>query len=80
MKSKAKRKARRAASATIRKAEGILKEQKSDYQRIFKNQIKKGVGVKNAAIKAGSIYRDLYGSTPKKRWQNALKVAKERLF
>lgn len=80
MKTKKHTKAKRAASATIRKAEGILKEQKSDYQRIFKNQIKKGGGVKSAAIKAGSIYRDLYGSTPKARWKNAIKVAKERLF
>ena len=73
-------KSKRAASATINKARKVLQEQKADYKRIFKNQIKKGGGVKSAAIKAGSIYRDLYGSTPKKRWQNALKVAKERLF
>lgn len=67
-------------NSTIRKAQRILEEQKKDYKRIFKNEIRKGKNSKSAAIKAGSTYRTLYGSTPQKRWQNALKRAKEQLF
>lgn len=66
-------------NTTIKKAQRILDEQKRDYKRIFKNEIRKEKNVKSAAIKAGSTYRTLYGSTPQKRWQNALKLAKESI-
>lgn len=73
-------KSTRKASSTIKKAQRILEEQKKDYKRIFKNEVRKGKNSKSAAVKAGSTYRTLYGSTPQKRWQNALKRAKESLF
>lgn len=68
-------------SATIKKAERLLKEQKEDFKRIFKAELKrKAGGSKNAAVRAGEVYRKKYGATRKSRWKNALKEAKERLF
>lgn len=65
---------------TIKKAVRILNDQKKDYKRIFKNEIRKGKNSRSAAVKAGIAYRTLYGSTPQKRWENALRQAKESLF
>lgn len=73
-------KATRKTSGTIKKAQRILEDQKKDYKRIFKNELRRSKNSKIAAVRAGSTYRTLYGSTPQKRWQNALKRAKESLF
>ena len=73
-------KAKRNTNNTIKKAQRILEDQKKDYKRIFRNALKKSKNSRSAAVKAGSTYRTLYGSTPQKRWQNALKKAKESLF
>lgn len=66
-------------NTTIKKAVRILNDQKKDYKRIFRNEIRKSKNSRSAAVKAGITYRTLYGSTPQKRWQNALKQAKESL-
>lgn len=65
---------------TIKKAVRILNDQKKDYKRIFRNEIRKSKNSRSAAVKAGITYRTLYGSTPQKRWENALRQAKESLF
>ena len=65
---------------TIKKAVRILNDQKKDYKRIFRNEVRKSKNSKSAAVKAGITYRNIYGSTPQKRWENALRQAKESLF
>lgn len=65
---------------TIKKAVRILNDQKKDYKRIFRNEIRKSKNSRSAAVKAGITYRTLYGSTPQKRWENALRQAKESLL
>lgn len=67
---------KKSSSNTIKKARRILDSQKQDYQRIFKQELKKGGDSKKAAVRAGSTYRSRYGSTKKSRWSNALKQAK----
>lgn len=62
---------------TIKKAVRILNDQKKDYKRIFRNEIRKSKNSRSAAVKAGNTYRTLYGSTPQKRWENALRQAKK---
>ena len=64
------------SSSTIKKAQRILDEQKKDYQRIFKAEVRNGGDSKKAAVRAGSTYRSRYGATATKRWENALKKAK----
>lgn len=62
---------------TIKKAATILAQQKADWQRIFRSEVKKkNVNSKAAAKKAGSVYRSKYGSTPSARWKNAISKAK----
>ena len=72
---------KRSISATIKEAEKLLKKAKEDYKKIFRAEIRRKTGgSKAAAIRAGAQYRKKYGTTRNKRWQNALKEAKERLF
>lgn len=66
---------KRAASTTINRAAKILKDQKSEYQRIFKFEIRKGGDSKKAAVRAGSTYRSRFGATPSARWRRALRAA-----
>ena len=66
---------KRAASATINRAAKILKDQKSEYQRIFKFEVRKGGDTKKAAVRAGSTYRSRFGATPSARWRRALRAA-----
>lgn len=54
----------------------VLKSQKNDYQRIFREEVRKASDPKKGAKKAGEIYRSRYGATPKARWKHALKAAK----
>ena len=70
------KKSRKTSANTLKKAQRILDSQKQDYQRIFKQELKKGGDSKKAAVRAGSTYRSRYGSTKKSRWSNALKQAK----
>jgi hypothetical protein len=64
-------------SSVVKRAAHILQNQKSDYKRIFKEEIRKGGDSKTAAKRAGSVYRDRYGATASKRWKNALQLAKK---
>lgn len=73
---KSVKKTSRGASSTSKKASRILKEQKKEYQSIFRSEVKKSRNPQAGAKKAGKIYRDRYGATPKARWKNALKKAK----
>lgn len=67
-------------NATIKRAQSIRSKQKEDYQRIFRQEVKrKGVSSKNAAINAGSKYRGKYGNTATERWLNALEDAKRSI-
>lgn len=66
---------KRTASKKIAFARKILAEQKKDYQRIFRAEIRKGGDSKKAAVRAGSVYRSRYGATPTARWKHALKRA-----
>ena len=67
----------RKGSSVVKRAQHILKSQKADYGKIFKAEIRKGGSPTNAAKRAGSVYRDRYGSTASKRWKNALQLAKK---
>lgn len=69
-------KTKRTSKNTIKKAQRILDAQKQDYQRIFKDEVRKSGDSKKAAVRAGSVYRSRYGATATKRWKNALKKAK----
>lgn len=80
MKAKSKRRAKRAANATVSKARNVLNEQKKDWQRIFKAEVKNSGNPIEGAKRAGEIYRKKYGATAKSRWKNALSEAKSRLF
>lgn len=75
---KVRKSTRRSSSSngTIKKAQRILEDQKKDYQRIFKAEVRKGGDSKKAAVRAGSTYRSRYGATASARWQKALKEAK----
>lgn len=67
---------KRKTSDTVKRASSILQQQKSDYKRIFKSEIRKGGNSKTAAKRAGAAYRKKYGATPTARWNNARKLAK----
>ena len=67
---------RRGGNSTIRMATGLLKEQKKDYQKIFRSEVKKAKDPKEGAKRAGRIYREKYGATAEDRWKKALKRAK----
>ena len=54
----------------------VLEAQKKDYQRIFREEVRKAKDPKKGAKKAGEIYRSRYGATPTARWKHALKAAK----
>lgn len=54
----------------------VLKAQKDDYRRIFKEEVRKASDPRKGAKKAGEIYRERYGATAKARWKHALKAAK----
>lgn len=66
---------KRTASKKTAFARKILAEQKKDYQRIFRAEIRKGGDSKKAAVRAGSVYRSRYGATKMARWKHALKRA-----
>lgn len=61
---------------TVNFAAKILKSQKCDYQKIFRQEVKKAGDPKQGAKNAGKIYRDRYGATATARWKKALKRAK----
>ena len=67
---------RRGSNSTIRMATGLLKEQKKDYQKIFRSEVKKAKDPKEGAKRAGRIYREKYGATAEARWKKVLKRAK----
>ena len=52
-------------SSVVKRAQHILQSQKADYRKIFKAEIREGGSPTNAAKRAGSVYRDRYGATPK---------------
>ncbi len=64
------------SATTMCYASRILKEQKADYQKIFRAEVKKSKDPKTGAKNAGKIYRDRYGATATARWKKALKRAK----
>lgn len=66
---------KRTAEKKIALARKILEDQKKDYQRIFRAEIRKGGDSKKAAVRAGSVYRSRYGATKTARWKHALKRA-----
>lgn len=73
---KEKRTRKNADNKTIKRAKSILKEQKNDFEVIFKREVRKG-NSKTGAKRAGSIYRKKYGATPTMRWKKALEKAKK---
>lgn len=75
-----KKRTKRTASVTVSKARNVLNEQKKDWQRIFKAEVKNSGNPIEGAKRAGEIYRKKYGATAKSRWKNALSEAKSRLF
>lgn len=72
---RARRTRKNADNKTIKRAKSILKEQKDDFEVIFKREVKKG-NSKTGAKRAGAIYRKKYGATPTMRWKKALEKAK----
>ena len=68
-------KTKRTASATMKRAQRILQEQKNEYQSIFRHEIRKGGDPKKAAVRAGSVYRSTFGNTATTRWKRALRAA-----
>ena len=69
-------KATRKSISTIKTASRILHDQKEDYKKIFRSEVKKASTPQEGAKKAGRIYRDRYGATAEARWKKALKRAK----
>lgn len=65
----------RRTSTTMREASRLLKAQKEDYQRIFREQVKKSKDPKAGAKRAGKIYRNRYGNTATARWKRAVRKA-----
>lgn len=65
----------RRTSTTMREASRLLKAQKEDYQRIFREQVKKSKDPKAGAKRAGKIYRNRYGDTATARWKRAVRKA-----
>ena len=63
------------SSTTMREASRLLKAQKDDYKKIFREQVKKSKDPKTGAKKAGKIYRNRYGDTATARWKRAVRKA-----
>lgn len=76
MATKSKKRKPAQASATIKKAQRIYKEQKEDYAGMIKTKCKQGKKVTTAAKEASAVYKKMYGATPTARWKRALREAK----
>lgn len=70
------KKATAKAAAVTKRAKQILDEQKRDWKKIFKSNVKGLYNAKTGAKRASEEYRKKYGDTPQKRWENAIKKAK----
>ena len=66
-----------ATGNTIKKARAILDKQKRDWKRIWKDNVSGLQNAKSGAKRASAEYKKKYGATPKARWQNAIKKAKQ---
>lgn len=77
-----KKSAKKSTKATnggsvIAKAKRILDAQKRDWKRIWKDNVSGLQNAKSGAKRASAEYKKKYGTTPKARWQNAIKKAKQ---
>lgn len=62
---------------TVKRASKILKDNKSEFQKIFKKELRNTSNPKVAAKRAGTEYRSKYGATRAARWKKALREAKK---
>jgi hypothetical protein len=70
------KKSSKRGNKTVSFATRILDQQKADYKKIFRAEVKKASDPKQGAKNAGRIYRERYGETATARWKKALKRAK----